>query len=135
MEQPPRRSLRKTTSSTSAPLGASDPAPDDGLVLTEEELRARSIRRTTLDSVERGAVAQVAGTVGSVAVGAVEALVTRVLKLLRLPLSIILGLLVVYFVPGGLGLILGIVTAFVVGVVASAIVNWLELRAYRRQVR
>ena len=136
MDMPPRKSLRKTASTPiNTPSAQSAPDPvDDSLALTEEELNARSIRRTTREAAERGAVAQVAGTVGSVAVGALEGTITRLLKLLRLPIAIILGLVVVYTVSGGLGFILGIVTAFVVGLILSAIVNWFEMRAYRRKM-
>lgn len=132
MEQPPPRSLRKTSSTTKTPR-QSEPE-DDGLALTEDEIRSRSIRRITREP-ERGAVAQVAGSVGSAAIGAAEGTFNRILKLIRLPIAILIGLWVVFNVSGVIGIIAGLVVAFVVAAVLSALVNWLDLRAYRRQVR
>lgn len=132
MDQPPRRSLRKTTSSGTPPP---QPTPvDDGLALTDDEIRARALRRTTREP-ERGAVAQVAGTVGDVAVGAAEGLINRLLKLARLPIAIIAGLWVVFNVSGVGGLIFGVILAFGISFALSALTRWLDLRAYRRQVR
>jgi len=130
--------LRKTTSTPIDNNRAPQPEyvqEDDDLALSEDDIRARSIRRTTRESAERGAVAQVAETVSTVAVNALEGTITRILKLLRIPIAIILGLTMVYVVPGGLGFILGIAVSFVFGVMISALVSWLELRAYRRKVR
>lgn len=132
MDQPPRRSLRKTTSAANT---SRQPEPqDDGLALTEDDIRARSIRRTTREP-ERGVAAQVAGSVGSVAVGATEAVLNRILKLVRLPVAILIGLWVVFTFSGVIGIIAGLVVAFLVAAVLSAVVNWLDLRAYRRQMR
>jgi hypothetical protein len=103
------------------------------LALTEEEIRARAIRRTTREP-ERGAVAQVAGSVGNVAVGVVEGLLNRVVKLAQWPVAILAGLWVVWNVSGFGGLAFGVLAAFGVAFALSALTRWLDLRAYRRQV-
>jgi len=128
--------LRKTTSTpTSTPRSPEPIQPDDPLALTDDDIRARSIRRTTRESAERGAVAQVAGTVGSVAVGALEGTITRLLKVLRIPIAILIGLWFVLNIEGMTGIIVAIVVSFVASLVLGALVNWLELRAYRRRVK
>jgi hypothetical protein len=125
LDQPPRQSLRKTTNSAQK----TPAAPDIGLSEDEIRARAQSLRRVNAPS-ERGVV----GAVGSAAVGTVEGVITRLLRLLRLPIAILAGLWVVFNVPGIGGWILGVLATFAIAFGLNALLRWLDLRAYRRKM-
>lgn len=110
---------------------------NDDLRLSDDEIRAMSDGlRSQFVSRERGMV----GSVGSAVVGGLEGTIRRVLIFLRLPL-IALGGLIGFFLLNGregvsfpVALIAAVVAAFIAAAIIGALVRFIELRAYRREI-
>lgn len=111
---------------------------DDDVRLSDDQIRAMAQGlKSQYASQDRSMV----GSVGSAVVGGVEGMLSRLLVLLRLPLILLAGLAGFLLTTGkdGVSLVgalaIGIAAALACAALIGMLLRFVELRAYRREIR
>ncbi len=111
---------------------------DDDVRLSDDQIRAMAQGlKSQYASQDRSMV----GSVGSAVVGGVESMLRRLIVLLRLPLILVAGLAGFLMMNGRDGvsllgaLAIGIAAALGGAAVIGMLLRFVELRAYRREIR